>query len=513
MCCCIIMCTGLAHWLAVPAHILPVYRIADLVALVTVYDAIFATAGVLAVDGSLPDISSFTSKSQFFTVVAITSLLAVLARLLYQRALSIAPLSLTVPYLAFTPAFVVMVSPFFLVGEVPSPLGMLGVFVVSTSGYMLGLVTAPGKIEQPSSPSKAKLPLTAPLMRKSLSASSLQQEQQQELQRQQQQQQPYDQQQHHQQQQRYQEELRDHNHRRIGDSQHGKRGSSKSSQLSVWAMAYYKGKAAGSAVITADHTAAGVDAPGPQQWLTSSKLGSADSSSAYRPVANGSSNGADADSTNWDDSQAKLSKDTRADGKSAAALAASRAARLIGQASGRAWGKQWLAACVAAASGTNAAPAMVLSVAFLYSLTASLDKLGIAAANHSLAAYFLGQRLLIGLCGAVYLLCFARAALRHIASDMVLLCSISLVEQFAVVFYLIAINNILVSYVVAIKRINVLLSTLIGCVLFKERVGKRIPYIIVMLCGMLMIVLQPGHEDLHHSHHTRHHKHHLFMLL
>ncbi|WIA12726.1 hypothetical protein OEZ86_006051 [Tetradesmus obliquus] len=177
---------------------------ADLIALVTVYDAVIATIGVLIVDNGLPDTSSF-DKHTFYTVVTITAFGATLARLLYQRALSIAPLSLTVPYLAFTPAFVVLISPLFLVGESASPMGMLGVFVGS------------------------------------------------------------------------------------------------------------------------------------------------------------------------------------------------------------------------------------------------------------------------------------------------------------VVVYLLAIENILVSYVVAIKRVNVLLSTLIGCVLFKEAVGRRIPYILLMLCGMLLIVLQPGHEGLHHSHHTRHH--------
>lgn len=57
---------------------------------------------------------------------------------------------------------------------------------------------------------------------------------------------------------------------------------------------------------------------------------------------------------------------------------------------------------------------------------------------------------------------------------------------------------------VAIKRINVLLSTLVGCVMFKERIGRRMPWILLMLVGMLLIVLQPGHEALHHSHHTRH---------
>lgn len=112
---------------------------------------------------------------------------------------------------------------------------------------------------------------------------------------------------------------------------------------------------------------------------------------------------------------------------------------------------------------------MVLTAAFLYSITASLDKVGIAAAQYSLSAYFLAQRVLMGVVGLVYLLTCARGAIRHVARDSLLLFSISLVEQGSVVVYLLAIENILVSYVVAIKRVNVLLSTLIGCVLFKVR--------------------------------------------
>jgi hypothetical protein len=57
---------------------------------------------------------------------------------------------------------------------------------------------------------------------------------------------------------------------------------------------------------------------------------------------------------------------------------------------------------------------------------------------------------------------------------------------------------------VAIKRISVLLSTLTGCLLFRERVAGRMPYICLMLLGMLLIVLQPGHEALHTASHHPH---------
>jgi hypothetical protein len=59
-----------------------------------------------------------------------------------------------------------------------------------------------------------------------------------------------------------------------------------------------------------------------------------------------------------------------------------------------------------------------------------------------------------------------------------------------------------VSYVVAIKRISVLISTMIGYFLFGESVAQRIPYILVMMLGMFMIIYQPSFQFLHHNHRT-----------
>lgn len=493
---------------------------ADLVALVTVYDALFATLGVLAVEGSLPDPSTFTNSNQFLVVVFITSFMAVLARLLYQRALSIAPLSLTVPYLAFTPAFVVLVSPIFLVGEVPSPLGMLGVFVVSISGYMLGLITTPGKGDQPSSPSKAKLPLLVSSVQKAVPGIALQLNQQECISQHSHKDMQFDNptMAHHVKQQRQQQHhdyiSGDQQYRRLSEDTSRERlinskGKSKSSHLSVWAMAYYKGKTQQS-LIHSGLQSGDQSQPSHIQWRPSNNDTVVVAADSLNDSHGSLSNGTIHRCRSEVDSQAKCGRQHKADKVAGArSSTANKAVKLLTDA----FNPQRYPACLAVLSGPNAAPAMVLTAAFLYSVTASLDKLGIAAAGHNLAAYFLGQRLLLGFFGAVYLLSFGRSALRHMVHDMVLLSGISLSELGAVVFYLIAINNILVSYVVAIKRVNVLLSTLVGCVLFREQVRNRIPYIIAMLCGMLLIVLQPGHEILHHSHHTRHHQHHLLMLL
>ncbi len=61
---------------------------------------------------------------------------------LYNSAISRSPLSLTVPMLAFTPVFLLVVA-WALLGEKPEPLGLLGVALVTAGAYLLHL--APGE--------------------------------------------------------------------------------------------------------------------------------------------------------------------------------------------------------------------------------------------------------------------------------------------------------------------------------------------------------------------------------
>jgi uncharacterized membrane protein len=245
-------------------------------------------------------------------------------------------------------------------------------------------------------------------------------------------------------------------------------GKSKSSQSSIWAMAYYKHKTPhGTGLPVAPMQLLAAAAPS-LPWSSTSSSSSPHGSSSHlagASAADGSAKDSSGSSSIWD-SQAKASKEKPS------RPAAARVARLLQDPSRhRSCMRQLSARWSAAMSSPKAAPAMVLTAAFLYSITASLDKLGIEAAQYSLSAYFLAQRVLTGVVGLVYLLTCARSALRHVARDSLLLFSISLVEQGSVVVYLLAIENILVSYVVAIKRVNVLLSTLIGCVLFKVGFG------------------------------------------
>lgn len=61
-----------------------------------------------------------------------------IAFLLYMIAIRRSPLSLTVPYLAFTPAFIILTGALFL-GEVPRGRGLLGILIVCVGGYILNI--------------------------------------------------------------------------------------------------------------------------------------------------------------------------------------------------------------------------------------------------------------------------------------------------------------------------------------------------------------------------------------
>jgi drug/metabolite transporter (DMT)-like permease len=55
-----------------------------------------------------------------------------------MRAIKISPLSLTVPFLAFTPAFVIITG-YFILGEVLNIFGILGIFLIVTGSYILNI--------------------------------------------------------------------------------------------------------------------------------------------------------------------------------------------------------------------------------------------------------------------------------------------------------------------------------------------------------------------------------------
>lgn len=77
-------------------------------------------------------------KAGFWHVAIAVIPLAVLANVLYMRAIKVSPLSLTIPFLSFTPLFLLLTSPIIL-HEFPSALGILGIVLIVGGSYVLNI--------------------------------------------------------------------------------------------------------------------------------------------------------------------------------------------------------------------------------------------------------------------------------------------------------------------------------------------------------------------------------------
>jgi drug/metabolite transporter (DMT)-like permease len=74
--------------------------------------------------------------STFWLTVVSMLPLEIIALMLYIRAIRLSPLSLTVPFLALSPVFIVFFA-FVLLGERPSSTGLAGIFLIAAGAYTL----------------------------------------------------------------------------------------------------------------------------------------------------------------------------------------------------------------------------------------------------------------------------------------------------------------------------------------------------------------------------------------
>ena len=73
---------------------------------------------------------------RFLFALTMSGLLNIVAILLFMKAIQESDLSLTIPFISFSPLFLLLTSPF-LVQEFPGPLGILGVFLIVLGSYFL----------------------------------------------------------------------------------------------------------------------------------------------------------------------------------------------------------------------------------------------------------------------------------------------------------------------------------------------------------------------------------------
>lgn len=86
--------------------------------------------------------------STYYTCLLVSLPINGLAILLYMRAIRISPLSLTVPYLAFTPVFM-LATGFLILNESPNPWGIAGIVFTCAGSYILNIEPGNQHVTEP----------------------------------------------------------------------------------------------------------------------------------------------------------------------------------------------------------------------------------------------------------------------------------------------------------------------------------------------------------------------------
>ena len=86
----------------------------------------------------LPFIEIPDLDREFWLITAALVPLEIAAMIIYMKAIKISPLSLTIPFLALTPVFLIATS-FFFLGELPDLSGVAGIFLIAAGAYLLNL--------------------------------------------------------------------------------------------------------------------------------------------------------------------------------------------------------------------------------------------------------------------------------------------------------------------------------------------------------------------------------------
>ena len=137
---------------------------------------------------------------------------------------------------------------------------------------------------------------------------------------------------------------------------------------------------------------------------------------------------------------------------------------------------------------TDKGPRLMLLVAFLWSITANIDKVGIINSSPIFWVVSVSSFLFVGMIPVV--LIFARKTLNKASVFNKGFFLIGLLTAATLVFQMTAIQMTLVAYVISIKRTSALMVVIFGALFFKETGFKnRLIGVIIMLIGVMLITL------------------------
>jgi uncharacterized membrane protein len=133
-------------------------------------------------------------------------------------------------------------------------------------------------------------------------------------------------------------------------------------------------------------------------------------------------------------------------------------------------------------------PRYMLAVAFLWSISANFDKMGIA--NSSSLFWAVAISLFLTILMFVLLLLKSRQHINQLYINFRGLLPVGIFTAMSLIFYVTAIEMTLVAYVISIKRCSALISVVFGYFVFKEKgIKDRLIGTIIMLLGVLVIAL------------------------
>src|SRR6056297_345837 len=133
-------------------------------------------------------------------------------------------------------------------------------------------------------------------------------------------------------------------------------------------------------------------------------------------------------------------------------------------------------------------PRLMLLVAFIWSITSNIDKVGIQNSSEFFWPVAINAFITIGFIPVVLLK--SKGISRQIRKNYKVLFGIGFFHGLMIVVHMIAVSMTLVAYVISIKRTGAIMSVLFGALFFKEKgLKQRLTGSIIMIAGVIMITL------------------------
>jgi uncharacterized membrane protein len=133
-------------------------------------------------------------------------------------------------------------------------------------------------------------------------------------------------------------------------------------------------------------------------------------------------------------------------------------------------------------------PRLMLTVAFIWSITSNIDKVGIQ--NSSIVHWAIAMHIFSIFAMIPVVLVTSCSSISQVWKRQKVLFPMGFVNALKYIFQMAAIQLTLVAYVISIKRTSAILSVVLGFLIFKEKgFRERLTGSVIMIFGVLLITL------------------------